>query len=714
MATPAPTPAEDADTLRKAIVAPSGVALIGASADLTKTTARPLRYLNRHGYAGLIAPINPGRDQIDGLKAWPSLMEAPDGLSHAFVMCRADDVQDVVRQCGARGITVATILSDGFAEAGPEGAARQAAVAAEARRAGVRLIGPNSIGVIDTDGFACSANAALDIEDLPKGPYAVVSQSGSMIGALISQGAARGIGFSSLVSIGNEIDLTVGEIGNLLIDDPRSKAILLFLESIKDRASLASFARRAHAAGKPVIAYKLGRSEAGRELAATHTGALAGGDDMVDALFAHLGIARVTMLESLIEAPPLFLGTRPAAGRRVAVVTTTGGGGAMVVDCLGALGIDIMPAPEAVRTTLREAGIDSGAHGLIDLTLAGTRPELVEKTIAGLMDCDEIDAVAMVIGSSAQFHPDLAVAPLTGFAGSEKPLAVYLVPAADESRLRLTRAGIAAFRTPESCAESLRAYLTRKPPAMDAPAPDAVSGEAGMAIVANLVASSDADQLDEIEGRAVMEALGIPGPDGMLATDAKESAQAFTRLGGPCVAKIVSPDITHKTDIGGVVLDITSESDAADAFTLITEKVRAARPDARIKGVLIQRMEQGVAEAIIGFQRDPALGPMVMLGAGGVFAEIYRDTTLRVAPVDLDTAREMLAEVVGLEAARGFRGKPAGDLDALAQALVALSQLARNNMIAAAEINPLLVMQEERGVRALDAVVVKVGSASGD
>jgi acyl-CoA synthetase (NDP forming) len=717
MAAPASTPLEKADTLRSAIIAPSGVALIGASSDLTKTTARPLRYLRRHGYPGLVAPINPGRDQIDGLKAWPSLMDAPDGISHAFVMCRADDVEEAVRQCGARGITVATILSDGFAESGPEGAARQAAVAEEARRAGVRLIGPNSIGVIDTDGFACSANAALDIESLPKGPYAVVSQSGSMIGALISQGAARGIGFSSLVSIGNEIDLTVGEIGDLLIDDPRSKAILLFLESIKDRFSLAAFARRAHAAGKPVIAYKLGRSEAGRELAATHTGALAGGDDMVDALFSHLGIARVTMLESLIEAPPLFLGTRPAAGRRVAVVTTTGGGGAMVVDCLGALGVEIMPAPEPVRAILRDAGIDSGAHGLIDLTLAGTRPELVKNTIAGLMACDEIDAVAMVIGSSAQFHPDLAVAPLTGFAGASKPLAVYLVPAADESRLRLTQAGIAAFRTPESCAESLRAYLDCRPPATDAgnpdiPAPDITEPDSCRTLVETLIASSGADQLDEIEARALMSALGIDGPEGVLAGDAHESAQAFAKLGGPCVAKIVSPDITHKTDIGGVILDITSEMEAADAFTRITDNARKADPHARIRGVLIQRMEKGIAEAIIGYQHDPSLGPMIMLGAGGILAEIYRDTTLRVAPVDITTAHEMIAAVSGLETARGFRGRPRGDLDALARAVVGLSQLAGHAGIAEAEINPLLVMEEGRGVRALDALVVRRDDAA--
>ncbi len=718
MAGPASTPLENADTLRKAIVAPSGVALIGASSDLTKTTARPLRYLRRHGYPGLIAPINPGRDQIDGQKVWPSLLDAPDGISHAFVMCRADEVEEAVRQCGSRGITIATILSDGFAEAGPKGAARQAAVAEAARLAGVRLIGPNSIGVIDTDGFACSANAALDLDHLPKGPYAVVSQSGSMIGALISQGAARGIGFSSLVSIGNEIDLTVGEIGNLLIDDPRTKAVLLFLESIKDRFSLASFARRAHAAGKPVIAYKLGRSEAGRELAATHTGALAGGDDMVDALFRHLGIARVTMLESLIEAPPLFLGTRPAAGRRVAVVTTTGGGGAMVLDCLGALGVDIMPAPGSIRTILRDAGIDSGAHGLIDLTLAGTRPELVEQTIAGLMACDEIDAVAMVIGSSAQFHPDLAVAPLIGFAGASKPLAVYLVPAADESRLRLTKAGIAAFRTPESCAESLRAYLGCKSPAMDASksdasTPDAAPADARWAGLESLIASSDADQLDEIEARALVGELGIDGPEGVLATDARESAQAFKRLGGPCVAKIVSPDITHKTDIGGVILDITSEAEATQAFTRISDNARTADPGARIRGVLIQRMEKGVAEAIVGYQRDPALGPMIMLGAGGILAEIYRDTTLRVAPVDIATAHEMIAEVSGLETARGFRGRPRGDLDALAHAVVALSQLANHAGIADAEINPLLVMEEGRGVRALDALVIRRNDASG-
>ena len=651
----------DSAALRQALFAPRSVALVGASADDSKTTARPLRYLQRHGFAGRIVPINPGRAEIAGLPAFPSLLEAPDGIEHAFIMCRAQDVRDTVRQCGERGIACATILSDGFAEAGPEGEERQRLVAEEARRQGVRLVGPNSIGIVDTSGFACSANAALDIEALPRGKYAVVSQSGSMIGALISQGAARSIGFSSLVSIGNEIDLTVGEIGSLLLEDDRCEAILLFLESIKDREALARFAWSAHAHGKPVIAYKLGRSEAGRELAATHTGALAGGDDVVDALFSHLGIARVAILESLIEAGPLFLGTLPATGRRVGVITTTGGGGAMVVDCLGALGVEIASAPASVLGILREAGICGGANGLIDLTLVGTRPELVRAVIEAMMGCGHIDAVAMVIGSSAQFHSDLAVAPLLGFAGSPKPLAVYLVPAAEESRLRLAQDNIAA----------------------------------------------PSDTLDEVRARAVFDALGIPGPAGTLVQDRGACAEAFTRLGGRAVAKIVSPDILHKSDHGGVVLGIETPAAALDAFDALMRNAGAAYSQARIEGVLLQRMENGVAEALVGFQRDPALGPVVLLGAGGVFAELYRDTTVRVAPVDRATAQTMIDEVVGLSVARGFRGRPLGDLEALADAIVAVSRLADCPSVAQAEINPLLVKTGKAGVTALDALIIR-------
>lgn len=689
----------------QALFAPRAVALVGASSNRAKTTARPLRYLLKHGYAGRIVPINPGADHIDGIEAFPSLAEAPAGIEHAFIMVGADAVAQAVRDCAARGIRCATILSDGFAEAGAEGAARQEAVARAAQEGGVRLLGPNSIGVIDTAGFTCSANAALDMEALPRGRYGVISQSGSMIGALLSQGAARGIGFSSLVSVGNEIDLTVGEIGEVMLHDPRCDAILLFLESIKGRAALARFARAAHAVGKPVLAYKLGRSKAGQALAATHTGALAGSDTMADALLLHLGIARVRILETLFEAPPLFLGSGAPGGQRVAVVTTTGGGGAMVVDAMASLGMEMAPPLPAVHEILAEHGVTGSPAGLIDLTLAGTRPALVRAVLEALQASDKVDAIAMVIGSSSQFHPELAVAPLRGFAQSAKPLGVYLVPAAEESRQRLTQEGLAVFRTAESCAEGLRARLERRPPAPE-PAPDPALSRA----VRGVFDDAGTATLDEVQARSICDLLEIEGPEGELAQTAREAGEIFARLRGAAVAlKIVSPDIPHKSDTGGLALGLTNRDAVEDAFARLMETQAKAHPQARLRGVLVQRMEKGVAEALVGFRRDPQLGPVVMLGAGGVLAEALRDTAIRVAPVTEDEARRMLDEVSFLRIARGFRNRPRGDLDALAGALVRLSRLALCEDVTEAEINPFLLLEEGRGVLALDALAVRSG-----
>ncbi|MGR3742593.1 MAG: acetate--CoA ligase family protein [Pseudooceanicola nanhaiensis] len=681
--------------LARALFTPRSVALVGASSDPAKNAARPLRYLRRHGFQGRILPVNPGAAEIDGVPCYKSIADLPEQVDHAFVMVGADRVAQAVRDCARAGIACATILSDGFAEAGPEGRARERDLRAAAGR--VRLLGPNSIGVIDTGGFACSANATLEMEHLPQGGYGVISQSGSMIGALLSQGAARGIGFSSLVSVGNETDLTVGEVGELMLGDPRCTAILLFLEAIRDRESLARLARKAHAAGKPVLAYKLGRSKAGQALAATHTGALAGDDATAEALLASLGIARVKILETLYEAPPLFIGTAPSSGRRVAVVTTTGGGGAMVVDALAINGLELAPALPEVRAILAAHGVKGGEHGLIDLTLAGTRADLVRAVVEALMQSDMVDAVAMVIGSSSQFHPELAVAPLRGFAGSGKPMGVYLVPAADKSRRMLTDEGLAVFRTAESCAEGLRACLTRRlPSGVPAPEPELADR------VAALVAKGRV--LDEVASRAGFDVLGIAGPEGGLAANPEEARAIHASLARPVALKIVSGDIAHKSDSGGLILGLDDGDSVAKGFERLMREQARAHPGARLRGVLVQAMETGIAEALIGYRDDPQAGPMVMLGAGGVMAEILEDTTLRAAPVDLSTAREMLDEVGFLRAARGFRGKPKGDLEALARAIVALSRLALCNSVAEAEINPVLIRED--GVLALDALVV--------
>ncbi|CAN0204180.1 unnamed protein product, partial [Phaeothamnion confervicola] len=448
--------------LAQALFAPRAVALVGASGDAGKNTARPQRFMRKHGYTGRIVPINPGRGEILGEVAYPTLAEAPGDIDHAFIMVPAGQVGAVLEDCAARGVPLATIYSDGFAETGPEGAERERRLVEHARALGVRLIGPNSIGIANvTNGAIITVNAVFEMDALPRGGASVVSQSGTMIGTLISRGAARGLGFSKLVSVGNESDVGVGELVEVLADDPDTSVILLFLETIRDAATLARAARRAHAAGKPVVAYKLGRSALGEALARSHTGALAGSDAAVDAYFRHNGIVRVDMLETLVEIVPLLAGRKPPLLQRqprVAVVTTTGGGAASVVDRLGTLGIATLTPDAELIGALKDKGVSVRSAPIIDLTLAATADKYraVLETLLAHPDCD---AALAVVGSSAQFHPDFAVKPIVGVARGAKPLAAFLAPNAEASLRLLAEAGVPGFRTPEACADALSAYF---------------------------------------------------------------------------------------------------------------------------------------------------------------------------------------------------------------------------------------------------------------
>jgi acyl-CoA synthetase (NDP forming) len=418
-------------TLFEALFAPRAVALVGASGDANKNTARPQRFLRKHGYAGRVLPINPLRNEILGEPAYPSLAEAPGAIDHAFIMVPGAQVESVLEQCAARGVPLATIYSDGFTEAGPEGAARERRLIARARSLGVRVLGPNSIGLANVaNGAVLTVNAVFEMDTLPRGGASVVSQSGTIIGTLISRGAARGLGFAKLVSVGNEADLGVGELVELLADDPDTRVILLFLETIRDAPRLARAAARAHAAGKPLVAYKLGRSALGEALARSHTGTLAGNDAAVDAFLRANGILRVDLLETLVEIAPLLAGRVPprlCREPRVAVVTTTGGGAASVVDRLGTLGIATLTPDAALIAALREQGITVKSAPIIDLTLAATSGTY-RAVLQALLAHPDCDAVLAVVGSSAQFHPDLAVKPIVGVARGDKPLAVFLAP----------------------------------------------------------------------------------------------------------------------------------------------------------------------------------------------------------------------------------------------------------------------------------------------
>jgi acyl-CoA synthetase (NDP forming) len=567
----------------------------------------------------------------------------------------------------------------------------------------VRLVGPNSIGTVSTDpAIALTANAAFAVDKLRSGTWAVVSQSGSLIGALLSRADARGIGFSRLISVGNEVDLAVGEIADLLVDDPRTNAILLFMETLRDGERLARAVRRAHAAGKPVIAYKLGRSDIGQELAKSHTGAIAGSDATFDAFCHRHGIARVSMFESLVDVPALLVDRPPAKGKRVAVATTTGGGAAMVVDNMAMAGLDIAGPPQALVDWLKPLGIAAGEGKLVDLTLAGAKPEIVSGTIERLLADNANDAVIFVVGSSAQFNPELAVEPLVKFAQSPKPFAVSLTPAAEKSLALLTTAGVPAFRHPESCAEAMAVCLLR---AVPRPVPQLADPSRGAldALEAGRVSGFDERRAADFFG-----ALDVPLAKAMAVPDAKRIAAAVAEIGAPVALKILSADIPHKTEAGGVALGLPDGQTAALAAREMEKRVKAHSPQAKLDGFLIQKMERGLAEVILGFRRDPLVGPTVTVGLGGVLAEIYKDAATRLAPVDEAEAREMIDEVKGLATIRGYRNMPRGDVAALARAIAAFSSLAHRAFedVSEAEINPLLVKRDGEGVVAVDGLVL--------
>jgi acyl-CoA synthetase (NDP forming) len=686
-------------TLADKLLRPERVAIVGASADIKKNNARPQRFLQRHGYKGEVYPINPGYAELFGQPCYPSLKATPQPADHAYVMVPTGAVEGVIRECGEAGVPVATIFAGGFAEAGAEGRVRQERLVAVAREAGVRLIGPNSLGLINTNRMlTLSAAALIDRSGLPPGRTGVVSQSGSVTGALLSRGETRGVGFSTLVSIGNECDLSVGEIAGMMVDDPDTDVILLFLETLRDPDVVRDMARKARAAGKPVMAYTLGRSEVGQALAQSHTGAMAGQAKALQAFLAANGILRLNMFESLIEAPLLVRGRGPAKGRRVAITTTTGGAAALVADHLGDNGIAVMPARDDLRAALAAHRIDVQPDApILDLTMAGTKPEIVDTVMASFMNDDRIDAMVVGVGSTSVSNPELVVAPLEKWAKHGKPMVAFLLPDAPRSLELLAKAGIPAFRTPEACADALQAYLNwRLPEEREVqPLPPSIGQRLATA----------RGNLNEQDALALFAELGVPVPR-MTVLKCREDAAAAAGS-YPVVAKVLSAEITHKSDVGGVIVGIRDAEALAEAVSTLLRDVPLRAGGARIDGILVQEQAKGVGEAIVGFRHDPQVGPIVAVGVGGVLAEIYADVAIRPAPVNVDTARAMIAEVKGFAPMRGFRGMPEGDLESLAHLVAAMSRLAlAEPRVGEAEINPVIVRAKGEGAVAVDGVVI--------
>ncbi|ASR36120.1 6-carboxyhexanoate--CoA ligase [Prauserella marina] len=688
-------------TFADSLLHPRSVAIVGASGDPAKTTSRPQRFLRKAGYAGTVHLVNPARDEVLGERCHPNLTALPEVPDHVYILTNAEPAIDTVRECARLGVPVATILASGFGEEGPEGLQRQQRLRDTAREGGVRLIGPSSLGVVNPrNNLLLTANAAFD-EELLQGDLFVASQSGSIIGALVSRGKARGIGFAGLVSVGGEADISIGTLCAATVDDQGISAYALFMESLQHTDELADFAHKAHQAGKPVVVYKLGRSEEAAALSVSHTGALAGADSESDAFFRACGFARVDQLEALIEAPAL-LRKLPATPRkepaRVGIITTTGGGAAIMVDQLATRDVKVVAPSSTVLDRFAEAGVPVAPNLIADLTLAGAKHELVRSAIEIMQNSGEFDLVCFVIGSSARSNPELAVKAIAERAEGQVPLAAFALPDALHTLRLLDNAGVAAFRTPEACADAIAGALDRTPPTVRA---DTLHGAP---------APTTSRILDEAESSRLLADQGITTVDSVV-LDTTGTTEPDLPFDYPVAVKALSEALPHKTEAGAVALDIPDAASLRTAITRITTNVAAYDPTITLGEVLVQPMAKpGIAEALVGYRVSPAAGPIVLLAAGGIYAELYSDSTVRLAPVDTDTARDMIADVRGLGTLSGFRGADSGDIDALADTIVAISNLATDRPdVIEAEINPLTVGTPGNGAVALDALVRVTG-----
>jgi acetate---CoA ligase (ADP-forming) len=697
------------------LLKPRSVAVIGASADANKTAGRPIAYLLKHGYKGDIYPVNPRVSDITGLKCYADIASLPGVPDVAIVLLGADRVLAAVQELSKLGTAAAIVLASGYSEVGPEGAANQAALAEAAGN--MRILGPNTIGLVNlSDSIVLSASSALEMDRFPRGSIAVISQSGGILGSLLSRAAAGGIGLSKLISTSNEVDLDLADFIDTLADDPATSVIALYVESVRDPVRFRAAARKVARAGKPIVAFKIGRSEAGALAAASHTGAMAGADRMYEALFTQLGIIRAQRFSDLLDIASALVTQRVLKGRRVAILTSTGGAGTLVSDSLGMAGFEAPPPDPA--TAIRLRALQTGDHAAldrnpIDVTLAGLQPELLRGAISALLDSPSYDALVLIAGSSALAMPELMAGAIAKcLPHSNKPVLAYVSPHAPHVAAILTEQGVPAFNAPESCAVALVAMWN----ATHSSAGDASTAPPGTTqarSVESLRLPSGA--LDEAQAKQLFACFGIPGVKEIIVDSATEAEQAARALGSRVVLKILSSTITHKSDIGGVAVDVSAENIAArfeqmriDVNGALAAKGESFQADLPQRFVVQEMIPSGV-ELILGMHRDP-LGTAILVGAGGVTAEITEDNAMIMLPdhggIDDEAALRLIQSLKIWPLLNGFRGRPKANVAALTSAIAAFSEMVAQlgSTLSEAEINPLFVLPQ--GVVAADAVVV--------
>lgn len=691
------------------LLSPASIAVIGASADPKKTAGRPVAYLQKHGFAGRIMPVNPKADRIGELPCYPDVASLPEVPDVAIVLLGAERAHLAVKQLADRGCAAAIVLASGYTEIGEEGVQRQKLLKEAA--GSMRLLGPNTIGLVNlTDSIVLSPSGALEMDAFPVGSIGVVSQSGGILGSLLSRAAARGIGLSKLISTSNEVDLEQADFIEYLAEDPATNVIALYIETVRNPERFRAACLKAARLGKAVVAFKIGRSEAGAQAAISHTGAMAGADSMYDALFKQVGVIRAKSFSDLLDIPAALATKRKLRGNRIAILTSTGGAGTLISDDLGAAGFET-PAPDE-DTAHKLRALQTGSEAVldrnpIDVTLAGLRPDLLRGAITALQASPNYDALVVIVGSSSLAMPELMVGAVRDcLPNSDKPVMAYVSPHAPEIGALLTRNGVPAYAAAESCTAALAGMLHANE--FEVPCDDALR-----AVETAPLSALPVGTLDEAQAKALFTQFGIPCAPEQVVSDGDQAEAAARSLGGRVVLKILSSEIVHKSDVGGVVVGLTAEtiSNRLEKMASDVQAMTGARP-ARF---LVQQMVAEGTELILGMHRD-ALGTAILLGMGGVTAELFKDTAMRLLPstdgrlrgLTHAEAMSMAKELQTWPLLDGFRGRPPADVVALANVVVAFSHMVAQlgERLREAEINPVFVLPQGQGVMAVDGLAV--------
>ena len=704
------------------LFSPDSVAIIGASGDTHTLRGRTTEFLIAHGYPGRIYPVTRSQPEVFGLRSYATVAELPEAPDLAVVVVPAAFVAPTLEECGKKGVRAAVIISSGFAEERGEAAqARDQALRKVIERYGIIVCGPNSEGIVNPlkplvatfSPVFHDPKQSLFPQSNKSRAIAVSCQSGALTFAFLSRGRPRQLRFTYQASAGNQICLEAHDYLDWLIDSGGADIFIAYLESIQDPERFRAVAEKAADAKKPMILAKVGRSEAGRRAAASHTGSLANSGAIDDAIFRHHGIIRGEDLDHALDIAAAFAFCKLPKGNRVAVITGSGGSAVWMSDILSSHGLQLPVLEEHLQQRLM-ALLPSyaTAQNPVDGTAQAIHEVGYAKLVEIVRESRNIDTILLIGSLANEATAKTRAEELAAVTGStEQPIILSTYTTATEGAMAaFAEAGIPCYTSMPSCARAIRALVDyarfqarRDRAAPPPPTPPAIRDETARAFAAA------GRVLTENGAKALLAAYGIPRPPEALATSADQAVAAAARIGGAVALKVQSPDITHKTEAGAVALGLAGDAAVREAYRTVLANAKAAHPNAAIEGVLVQQMAPPGVEIILGITRDSVFGPMLMVGLGGIHVEVLRDVAFSPVPIGPDEALALLGELKGAAVLDGIRGAPSADRAALSELIAALSRFAADHadQIDEIDLNPVIVHPEGQGLTVVDALIIK-------